>query len=139
MGDKLKRRIMKTLRNLLLCAVMLFAVGCDKDETFEVSPQTLAQTVWNAEIEYFDEDDNVTGTNLCIVEFLTESVGQYNEPDMDTVRPFTYEVDKSIITIDSGSYTILNGTWHIIEKSAQQITLQGYAPNKVVATLDRVL
>lgn len=131
--------MMKTLRNLLMCAVMLFAVGCDKEETFDVTPQTLAQTVWDAEIEYFDENGNATDNNSCIVEFLSETEGKYGEPDMNTVRQFTYEVDGAIIVIDSGSYTILNGTWHIIEKSAQQITLQGYAPNKVVATLDRVL
>lgn len=42
---------MKTLRNLLMCAVMMFAVSCDKQGTFDVTPQTLAQTVWNAEME----------------------------------------------------------------------------------------
>lgn len=130
---------MKTLTNLLLCAVVLFTVGCDKDETFEVSPQALAQTVWNAKIVYYGEEDNITGTNQCIVEFLTESEGKYNEQDVQMVHPFTYQVDKSIITIDSGNYTILNGVWHIIQKSEQQITLQGYGPNKVVVTLNRVI
>lgn len=38
-----------------------------------------------------------------------------------------------------GIYTLLNGTWHIVEKSEQQILLQGYGPNKVLITLDRVL
>ena len=51
---------MKTLSNLLMWAVMLFAVSCDKEETFDVTPQTLAQTVWDAEIEYFDENGNAT-------------------------------------------------------------------------------
>ncbi len=122
-----------------MCAVMLFAVGCDKEETFDVTPQTLAQTVWNAEIEYFDENGNATGSNSCIVEFLSETEGKYSEPDMNTVERFTYEVDRAIIVIDSGSYTRLNGTWHIVEKSEQQILLQGYGPNKVLITLDRVL
>ena len=130
---------MKTLRNLLMCAAMLFAVSCDKDDTFDVTPQTLAQTVWNAEIEYFDENDAQAGTGSCIVEFLSETEGKYSEPDMNTVRRFTYEVDRAIIVIDSGIYTLLNGTWHIVEKSEQQILLQGYGPNKVLITLDRVL
>lgn len=130
---------MKTIRNLLMCAVALLAVGCDKDDTFEVTPQTLAQTVWDAEIEYFDENGNATGNNSCIVEFLSETEGKYSEPDMNTVRRFTYEVDRAIIVIDSGSYTLLNGTWHIVEKSEQQILLQGYGPNKTIVTLNRVL
>ena len=130
---------MKTIRNLLMCAVALLAVGCDKDDTFEVTPQTLAQTVWDAEIEYFDENGNATGNNSCIVEFLSETEGKYSEPDMTTVRRFTYEVDRAIIVIDSGSYTLLNGTWHIVEKSEQQILLQGYYPNKTVVTLNRIL
>ncbi|MBR4854561.1 MAG: hypothetical protein IKU88_07530 [Alistipes sp.] len=130
---------MKTIRNLLMCAVALLAVGCDKDDTFEVTPQTLAQTVWDAEIEYFDENGNATGNNSCIVEFLSETEGKYSEPDMNTVRRFTYEVDRAIIVIDSGSYTLLNGTWHIVEKSEQQILLQGYYPNKTVVTLNRIL
>ena len=58
---------------------------------------------------------------------------------MNTIRRFTYEVDRAILVIDSGSYTLLNGTWHIVEKSEQQILLQGYYPNKVLITLDRVL
>ncbi len=114
-------------------------ISCDKEETFNVTPQTLAQTVWNAEIEYFDENGNATSNNSCIVEFLSETEGKYSEPDMNTVRRFTYEVDRAIIVIDSGSYTLLNGTWHIVEKSGQQILLQGYYPNKVLITLDRVL
>ena len=122
-----------------MCAVALLAVGCDKDDTFEVTPQTLAQTVWDAEIEYFDENGNATGNNSCIVEFLSETEGKYSEPDMNTVRRFTYEVDRAIIVIDSGSYTLLNGTWHIVEKSEQQILLQGYGPNKTIVTLNRVL
>ena len=122
-----------------MCAVLLFTVSCDKEETFDVTPQTLAQTVWNAEIEYFDENGNATGSNSCIVEFLSETEGKYSEPDMNTVRQFTYEVDRAIIVIDSGIYTLLNGTWHIVEKSEQQILLQGYYPNKVLITLDRVL
>ena len=130
---------MKTIRNLLMCAVALLAVSCDKDDTFEVTPQTLTQTVWNAEIVYYDENDNQTGTNNCVVEFLSETEGKYSEPDMNTVRRFSYEVDRAIIVIDSGSYTLLNGTWHIVEKSEQQILLQGYYPNKVLITLDRVL
>lgn len=130
---------MKTLRNLLMCAVMLFAVSCDKEETFDVTPQALAQTVWNAEIEYFDKNGNATGNNSCIVEFLSETEGKYSEPDMNTVERFTYEVDRAIIVIDSGIYTRLNGTWHIVEKSEQQILLQGYGPNKVLIKLDRVL
>lgn len=130
---------MKKIRNLLMCAVALLAVGCDKDDTFEVTPQTLAQTVWDAEIEYFDENGNATGNNSCIVEFLSETEGKYSEPDMNTVERFTYEVDRAIIVIDSGIYTLLNGTWHIVEKSEQQILLQGYYPNKVLITLDRVL
>lgn len=130
---------MKTLRNLLMCAVMLFAVGCDKEETFDVTPQTLAQTVWDAEIEYFDENGNATGNNSCIVEFLSETEGKYSQSDMNTVERFTYEVDRAIIVIDSGSYTLLNGTWHIVEKSEQQILLQGYYPNKTVVTLNRIL
>lgn len=130
---------MKTIRNLLMCAVALLAVGCDKDDTFEVTPQTLAQTVWDAEIEYYDENGNATGNNSCIVEFLSETEGKYSEPDMNTVRRFTYEVDRAIVVIDSGSYTLLNGTWHIVEKSEQQILLQGYYPNKTVVTLNRIL
>ena len=130
---------MKTLRNLLMCAVMLFTVGCDKEETFDVTPQALAQTIWDAEIEYFDENGNATGNNSCIVEFLSETEGKYSQSDMNTVERFTYEVDRAIIVIDSGSYTLLNGTWHIVEKSEQQILLQGYGPNKVLITLDRVL
>ena len=122
-----------------MCAVALLAVSCDKDDTFEVTPQTLTQTVWNAEIVYYDENDNQTGTNNCVVEFLSETEGKYSEPDMNTVRRFSYEVDRAIIVIDSGSYTLLNGTWHIVEKSEQQILLQGYYPNKVLITLDRVL
>ncbi len=120
-------------------AVMLFAVSCDKEETFDVTSQTLAQTVWNAEIEYFDEYGNAIGNNSCIVEFLSETEGKYSEPDMNTVERFTYEVDRAIIVIDSGIYTLLNGTWHIVEKSKQQILMQGYYPNKVLITLDRVL
>ena len=81
---------MKTLRNLLMCAVMLFAVGCDKEETFDVTPQTLAQTVWDAEIEYFDENGNATGNNSCIVEFISETEGKYSQSDMNTVERFTY-------------------------------------------------
>ena len=96
-----------------MCAVMLLAIGCDKEETFDVTPQTLAQTVWDVDIEYYDENDNQVGTNSCIVEFLSETEGKYNEPDMNTMRRFTYEVDRAIIVIDSGSYTLLNGTWHI--------------------------
>ena len=130
---------MKTLRNLLMCAVMLLAIGCDKEETFDVTPQTLAQTVWDVDIEYYDENDNQVGTNSCIVVFLSETEGKYNEPDMNTMRRFTYEVDRAIIVIDSGSYTLLNGTWHIVEKSAQKIVLQGYYPNKTIVTLNRVL
>ena len=130
---------MKTLKNLLISTVMLFAVSCDKEETFDITPQILAQTVWDAEIEYFDEYGNATGNNSCIVEFLSETEGKYSEPDMNTVRRFTYEVDRAIIVIDSGSYTLLNGAWHIVEKSEQQILLQGYYPNKVLITLDRVL
>ncbi len=130
---------MKTLRNLLLCVVVLFAVGCDKEETFDVTPQTLDQTVWDTTIVYYDENDNATGSNRCVVEFLSETEGKYSEPDMNTVRRFTYEVDRAIIVIDSGSYTLLNGTWHIVEKSEQQILLQGYYPNKVMIALDRVL
>ena len=131
--------MMKTLRNLLMCAVMLFAVGCDKEETFDVTPQTLAQTVWDAEIEYFDENGNATDNNSCIVEFLSETEGKYSEPDMNTVRQFTYEVDRAIIVIDSGNYTLMNGTWQIEEKSEQQLLLHGYGPNKVLITLVRVL
>ena len=71
--------------------------------------------------------------------FLSETEGKYSETDMNTVRRFTYEVDRAIIVIDSGIYTLLNGTWHIVEKSEQQILLQGYYPNKVLITLDRVL
>ena len=130
---------MKVIRNLLMFAVLLFAVSCDKEETFDVTPQTLAQTVWNAEIEYFDENGNATGNDRCIVEFLSETEGKYSEPDMNTVERFTYEIDRAIIVIDSGIYTLLNGTWHIVEKSKQQILLQGYGPNKVLITLDRVL
>ena len=130
---------MKVIRSILMFAVMLFVVSCDKEETFDVTPQTLAQTVWNAEIEYFDENGNATGNNSCIVEFLSETEGKYGEPDMNTVRQFTYEVDGAIIVIDSGSYTLLNGTWHIVEKSEQQILLQGYYPNKTVVTLNRIL
>ena len=130
---------MKTLRNLLMCAVMLFAVGCDKEETFDVTPQTLAQTVWDAEIEYFDENGNATGNNSCIVEFISETEGKNSQSDMNTVERFTYEVDRAIIVIDSGIYTLLNGTWHIVEKSEQLILLQGYYPNNVLITLDRVL
>ncbi len=122
-----------------MCAVMLLAIGCDKEETFDVTPQTLAQTVWDVDIEYYDENDNQVGTNSCIVEFLSETEGKYNEPDMNTMRQFTYEVDRAIIVIDSGSYTLLNGTWHIVEKSAQKIVLQGYYPNKTIVTLNRVL
>ena len=118
---------------------MLFVVSCDKEETFDVTPQTLAQTVWNAEIQYFDENGIATGSNSCIVVFLFETEGKYSEPEMNTVRRFTYEVDRAIIVIDSGIYTLLNGTWHIVEKSKQQILLQGYGPNKVLITLDRVL
>lgn len=118
---------------------MLLAIGCDKEETFDVTPQTLAQTVWDVDIEYYDENDNQVGTNSCIVEFLSETEGKYNEPDMNTMRRFTYEVDRAIIVIDSGSYTLLNGTWHIVEKSAQKIVLQGYYPNKTIVTLNRVL
>ena len=130
---------MKVIRSILMFAVMLFAVSCDKEETFDVTPQTLAQTVWNAEIEYFDENGNATGNNSCIVEFLSETEGKYSEPDMNTVRRFTYEVDRAILVIESGSYTRLNGTWHIVEKSEQQILLQGYGPNKILITLVRVL
>ena len=124
-----------------LMAVVVASVmtSCDKEEPFDVTPQTLAQTVWDAEIEYFDENGNATGNNSCIVEFLSETEGKYSKPDMNTVRRFIYEVDRAIIVIDSGSYTLLNGTWHIVEKSEQQILLQGYYPNKVLITLDRVL
>ena len=130
---------MKVIRSILMFAVMLFVVSCDKEETFDVTPQTLAQTVWNAEIQYFDENGIATGSNSCIVVFLFETEGKYSEPEMNTVRRFTYEVDRAIIVIDSGIYTLLNGTWHIVEKSKQQILLQGYGPNKVLITLDRVL
>lgn len=95
--------------------------------------------MWDAEIAYYDENDSQTGTNGCVVEFLSETEGKYSEPDMNTVRRFTYEVDRKIIVIDSGSYTLLNGTWHIVEKSEQQIVLQGYYPNKVLIILDRVI
>ena len=124
-----------------LMAVVVASVmtSCDKEEPFDVTPQTLAQTVWDAEIEYFDENGNATGNNSCIVEFLSETEGKYSQSDMNTVERFTYEVDRAIIVIDSGSYTLLNGTWHIVEKSEQQILLQGYGPNKVLITLDRVL
>ena len=124
-----------------LMAVVVASVmtSCDKEEPFDVTPQTLAQTVWDAEIEYFDENGNATGHNSCIVEFLSETEGKYSQSDMNTVERFTYEVDRAIIVIDSGIYTILNGTWHIVEKSEQQILLQGYYPNKVLITLDRVL
>ena len=131
------------MKRFILYIVAMFGVcamtSCDKEETFDVTPQTLAQTVWNAEIQYFDENGNATGNNSCIVEFLSETEGKYSEPDMNTVRRFTYEVDRAIIVIDSGIYTLLNGTWHIVEKSEQQILLQGYYPNKVLITLDRVL
>lgn len=130
---------MKTLGNLLMCAVMLIAVGCDKEETFDVTPQTLAQTVWNAEIEYFDENGNATGNNSCIVEFLSETEGKYDEQTLQLVRPFTYSIDRSIIVIDSGNYTTLSGTWHIIEKSDQKIVLQRYSPNKTMVTLNRLI
>ena len=130
---------MKVIRSILMFAVMLFVVSCDKEETFDVTPPTLAQTVWNAEIQYFDENGSAIGNNSCIVEFLSETEGKYSEPDMNTVRRFTYEVDRAIIVIDSGSYTLLNGTWHIVEKSEQQILLQGYYPNKTVVTLNRIL
>ncbi len=131
---------MKKLINCLMAIVAASVMtSCDKEETFDVTPQTLAQTVWDAEIEYFDENGNATGNNSCIVEFLSETEGKYSEPDMNTVRRFTYEVDRAIIVIDSGIYTLLNGTWHIVEKSEQQILLQGYYPNKVLITLDRVL
>ena len=122
-----------------MCAVLLFAVSCDKEETFDVTPHTLAQTVGDAEIEYFDENGNATGNNSCIVEFLSETEGKYSQSDMNTVERFTYEVDRAIIVIDSGIYTLLSGTWHIVEKSEQQILLQGYGPNKVLITLSRVL
>ena len=130
---------MKAIRNLLMCAVALLAVSCDKEETFDVTPQTLAQTVWNAEIEYFDENGNATGNNSCIVEFLSETEGKYDEQTLQLVRPFTYSIDRSIIVIDSGNYTTLSGTWHIIEKSDQKIVLQRYSPNKTVVILNRVL
>ena len=130
---------MKTLGNLLMCAVMLIAVGCDKEETFDVTPQTLAQTVWNAEIEYFDENGNATGNNSCIVEFLSETEGKYDEQTLQLVRPFTYSIDRSIIVIDSGNYTTLSGTWHIIEKSDQKIVLLRYSPNKTMVTLNRLI
>ncbi|MBR6549842.1 MAG: hypothetical protein IKT71_01395 [Paludibacteraceae bacterium] len=130
---------MKTLRNLLMCAVMLLAVGCDKEDAFEVTPQMLAQTVWDAEIVYYDENDNQAGTNNCVVEFLSETEGKYNEQTLQLVRPFTYSIDRSIIVIDSGNYTTLSGTWHIIEKSEQKIVLQRYSPNKTMVTLNRLL
>ena len=129
---------MRIIKFITLFIVILFAIGCNKEDSFKVSPQTLAQTVWNAEIVYYSKEDNVTGNDHCVVEFLTESEGKYNEPDMNIMRQFTYEVDRAIITIDSGIYTTLNGVWHIIQKSEQQITLQGYSPN-VVITLDRIL
>lgn len=131
------------MKRFILCLMAIIVASimtsCDKEETFDVTPQTIAQTVWNAEIQYFDENGNATGNNSCIVEFLSETEGKYSEPDMNTVRRFTYEVDRAIIVIDSGIYTLLNGTWHIVEKSEQQILLQGYYPNKVLITLDRVL
>ncbi len=130
---------MKMLKLFFICATMFLSIGCEKEETFEVTPQSLAQTVWNAEIVYYDENNTETGNNRCIVEFLSETEGKYNWQDMHTVQSFTYQVDGAIIRIDSGSYTLLNGTWHIVEKSAQQILLQGYSPNKVMITLDRVL
>ena len=130
---------MKVIRSILMFAVMLFVISCNNEEIFDVTPQTLAQTVWNAEIQYFDENGIATGNNSCIVEFLSETEGKYSEPDMNTVERFTYEVDRAIIVIDSGIYTLLNGTWHIVEKSEQLILLQGYGPNKVLITLDRVL
>lgn len=130
---------MKTLRNLLISTVLLFAVSCDKEETFDVTPQMLAQTVWDAEIVYYDENDNQAGTNNCVVEFLSETEGKYNEQTLQLVRPFTYSIDRSIIVIDSGNYTTLSGTWHIIEKSEQKIVLQRYSPNKTMVTLNRLL
>ena len=71
-----------------MCAVALLTVGCDKEETFDVTPQTLAQTVWDAEIVYYDENDNQTGANNCVVEFLSETEGKYDEQTLQLVRPF---------------------------------------------------
>ena len=79
-----------TMKRFIFYIVAMFGVcamtSCDKEETFDVTPQTLAQTVWNAEIEYFDENGNATGNNSCIVEFLSETEGKYSEPEMNTVR-----------------------------------------------------
>ena len=55
----MKRFILYFTTMLAVCAM----TSCDKEETFDVTPQTLAQTVWNAEIEYFDENGNATGSN----------------------------------------------------------------------------
>lgn len=119
---------------------MLFAIGCNKDENFKVSPQTLAQTVWEAEVVYYNESDLATGSSQCIVEFLSETAGKYNEQGLPTTRPFTYEVEGKIMVIDSGNYTTLSGTWHIIEQSKTRILLRRYSPNtQTIVTLTKLL
>lgn len=130
---------MNRLRIFIACAAMLFAVGCNDDDTFEVSSQTLAQTVWDAEIAYYGEDDSITGTNRFVFEFLSETEGKYNEPILQIVHQFTYKVDRSIIVIDSGNTTTMNGSWYVVEKSKKQLVLQRYSPQKTIVTLNRIL
>ena len=131
---------MKALKLILLCVSMMCFVSCDDEDTFDVTPQTLSQTVWNVERVIYDEDDNEIGTRSFIIEFLKETEGKCSDTEINQVDLFTYFVDKSIININSPAYSILvSGSWHIIEKSEKRIVLQGYFPKKYVMTLSKIL
>lgn len=127
---------MRFLKCALFCLTMLLAVGCEKDESFNVSPNNLTQTVWNAEVIDYDADDKEVTTEKFVVEFLVSKKGKCHKEGSYIIEEFTYEVYKSMISFKGSD--LMGSDWYITKESKEQIVLQRFIPNKTVMTLNRV-
>ena len=112
-------------------------VGCKKDEkNADLSAEALSQTIWNGNITQYDSWNHPFGEVSFILEFVSDTEGNYIVPDQYPIKRFQYSVNESILSF-IGSYPT-SGEWYITKSSKNQITLLSYRSDKTIMTLERI-
>ena len=136
-SEHIKLKQMKKNTCLLLTVIAIVLMGCSRDnDDIIVSSQQLSQTIWNGNITQYDSWNHPFGEVSFILEFVSDTEGNYIVPDQYPIKRFQYSVNESILSF-IGSYPT-SGEWYITKSSKNQITLLSYRSDKTIMTLERI-
>lgn len=130
---------MKTLKFLLFILLVTALVGCgnDDDDNWELSQESLRQTIWEGTHETKDYNENIIKTDSIVLEFSTVSTGRSlvirNGEGTDTWE-FTYNIQGRVINFNSW---YLNAGYYIVEASKDKMVFMLLDYRKITITLHR--